>query len=124
MGSRRYRSETPGEVNYPFCCIGVCLIIILQLCAAFNLDVENPTVYSGPNGSYFGYSVEFYLTNSSRYVFSYLEVILQVTANMFGQIRHLLVHFIIGSKWKMWAKEFRGFILGFTQIAYQLNILQ
>uniref|UniRef100_A0A674BHN2 Integrin, alpha 5 (fibronectin receptor, alpha polypeptide) n=1 Tax=Salmo trutta TaxID=8032 RepID=A0A674BHN2_SALTR len=65
MGSRRYRSETPGEVNYPFCCIGVCLIIILQLCAAFNLDVENPTVYSGPNGSYFGYSVEFYLTNSS-----------------------------------------------------------
>uniref|UniRef100_A0A8C7VYN2 Integrin, alpha 5 (fibronectin receptor, alpha polypeptide) n=1 Tax=Oncorhynchus mykiss TaxID=8022 RepID=A0A8C7VYN2_ONCMY len=66
MGSRRYRSEKPGEVNYPFCCIGVCLIIILQLCAAFNLDVENPTVYSGPNGSYFGYSVEFYLTNSSR----------------------------------------------------------
>ncbi|XP_036802915.1 integrin alpha-5 [Oncorhynchus mykiss] len=65
MGSRRYRSEKPGEVNYPFCCIGVCLIIILQLCAAFNLDVENPTVYSGPNGSYFGYSVEFYLTNSS-----------------------------------------------------------
>uniref|UniRef100_A0A8C7RNQ1 Integrin, alpha 5 (fibronectin receptor, alpha polypeptide) n=1 Tax=Oncorhynchus mykiss TaxID=8022 RepID=A0A8C7RNQ1_ONCMY len=36
-----------------------------NLCAAFNLDVENPTVYSGPNGSYFGYSVEFYLTNSS-----------------------------------------------------------
>uniref|UniRef100_A0A4W5N6U2 Integrin, alpha 5 (fibronectin receptor, alpha polypeptide) n=1 Tax=Hucho hucho TaxID=62062 RepID=A0A4W5N6U2_9TELE len=65
MGSRRYRSETTGEVNYPFCCIGVCLVIILQLCAAFNLDVENPTVYSGPNGSYFGYSVEFYLTNSS-----------------------------------------------------------
>uniref|UniRef100_A0A3P8XH02 Integrin alpha-2 domain-containing protein n=1 Tax=Esox lucius TaxID=8010 RepID=A0A3P8XH02_ESOLU len=44
---------------------GVCLIILIPMCAAFNLDVENPAVYSGPNGSYFGYSVEFYLTNSS-----------------------------------------------------------
>ncbi|XP_078079074.1 integrin alpha-8-like [Mustelus asterias] len=28
---------------------------------AFNLDAENPAVYSGPAGSYFGFSVEFYL---------------------------------------------------------------
>ncbi|KAK6308303.1 hypothetical protein J4Q44_G00215740 [Coregonus suidteri] len=65
MCSNRYRSKIPGKVNYPLFCIGVCLIILLRLCAAFNLDVENPAVYSGPNGSYFGYSVEFYLTNSS-----------------------------------------------------------
>ncbi|KAJ8258192.1 hypothetical protein GJAV_G00194210 [Gymnothorax javanicus] len=42
------------------------LIAVLPFCAAFNLDVENPTVYSGPNGSYFGYSVEFYITNSAN----------------------------------------------------------
>ncbi|XP_078385897.1 integrin alpha-8-like [Cetorhinus maximus] len=28
---------------------------------AFNLDTENPAIYSGPEGSYFGFSVEFYL---------------------------------------------------------------
>uniref|UniRef100_A0A8C9VCV5 Integrin subunit alpha 8 n=1 Tax=Scleropages formosus TaxID=113540 RepID=A0A8C9VCV5_SCLFO len=28
--------------------------------AAFNVDVEKPTVYGGPAGSYFGYSVDFY----------------------------------------------------------------
>uniref|UniRef100_A0A669D4L3 Integrin, alpha 5 (fibronectin receptor, alpha polypeptide) n=1 Tax=Oreochromis niloticus TaxID=8128 RepID=A0A669D4L3_ORENI len=33
-------------------------------CEAFNLDVENPAVYSGPNGSYFGYAVDFYLSDS------------------------------------------------------------
>ncbi|XP_072343147.1 integrin alpha-8-like isoform X1 [Scyliorhinus torazame] len=31
---------------------------------AFNLDAENPTVYSGPEGSYFGFSVEFYLPDN------------------------------------------------------------
>uniref|UniRef100_A0AAZ3Q9P8 Uncharacterized protein n=2 Tax=Oncorhynchus TaxID=8016 RepID=A0AAZ3Q9P8_ONCTS len=66
MGSKRYHSKTPGKLNYSLFCIGVCLIILLPLCDTFNLDVENPSVYSGPNGSYFGYSVEFYLTNSSR----------------------------------------------------------
>uniref|UniRef100_A0A8C7GT63 Integrin, alpha 5 (fibronectin receptor, alpha polypeptide) n=1 Tax=Oncorhynchus kisutch TaxID=8019 RepID=A0A8C7GT63_ONCKI len=65
MGSKRYHSKTPGKLNYSLFCIGVCLIILLPLCDTFNLDVENPSVYSGPNGSYFGYSVEFYLTNSS-----------------------------------------------------------
>ena len=36
------------------------------LCDAFNLDVDNPAVYSGPDSSYFGYSVDFYLADSSR----------------------------------------------------------
>uniref|UniRef100_A0A6Q2ZJ26 Integrin alpha-2 domain-containing protein n=1 Tax=Esox lucius TaxID=8010 RepID=A0A6Q2ZJ26_ESOLU len=65
MCSERNRSRAPGKVNYPLLSTGVCLIILIPMCAAFNLDVENPAVYSGPNGSYFGYSVEFYLTNSS-----------------------------------------------------------
>uniref|UniRef100_A0A4W5LV69 Integrin, alpha 5 (fibronectin receptor, alpha polypeptide) n=1 Tax=Hucho hucho TaxID=62062 RepID=A0A4W5LV69_9TELE len=55
-------------MNYSLFCIGVCQIILLRFCDTFNLDVENPSVYSGPNGSYFGYSVEFYLTNSSSVV--------------------------------------------------------
>lgn len=38
--------------------------LILPLCVAFNLDVGNPAVYGGPAGSYFGYSVDFYMTES------------------------------------------------------------
>uniref|UniRef100_I3KIP9 Integrin, alpha 5 (fibronectin receptor, alpha polypeptide) n=1 Tax=Oreochromis niloticus TaxID=8128 RepID=I3KIP9_ORENI len=34
-----------------------------MLFTAFNLDVENPAVYSGPNGSYFGYAVDFYFAS-------------------------------------------------------------
>ena len=39
--------------------------LLLQLCAAFNLDTQERVVFTGPRGSYFGYSVEF-LANSSR----------------------------------------------------------
>uniref|UniRef100_A0A665W2Y4 Integrin, alpha 5 (fibronectin receptor, alpha polypeptide) n=1 Tax=Echeneis naucrates TaxID=173247 RepID=A0A665W2Y4_ECHNA len=35
------------------------------VCEGFNLDLESPTVYSGPTGSYFGYAVDFYLADSS-----------------------------------------------------------
>uniref|UniRef100_A0A4W6FJU5 Integrin, alpha 5 (fibronectin receptor, alpha polypeptide) n=1 Tax=Lates calcarifer TaxID=8187 RepID=A0A4W6FJU5_LATCA len=35
------------------------------LTKAFNLDVENPAVYSGSKGSYFGYAVDFYLADSA-----------------------------------------------------------
>ncbi|KTF82234.1 hypothetical protein cypCar_00006267 [Cyprinus carpio] len=45
--------------------MGLSLLILLPLSVAFNLDVENPAVYTGPNGSYFGYSVDFYMTDSS-----------------------------------------------------------
>ncbi|XP_048858451.1 integrin alpha-5-like isoform X2 [Brienomyrus brachyistius] len=40
-------------------------VVFLPWCAAFNLDVSTPAVYSGPKGSYFGYSVDFYLANLS-----------------------------------------------------------
>ncbi|KAM4587789.1 integrin alpha-5-like [Odontesthes bonariensis] len=37
----------------------------LHLCAAFNLDTEGRVVFTGPRGSYFGYSVEFFDNSSS-----------------------------------------------------------
>ncbi|XP_072238998.1 integrin alpha-5-like [Leuresthes tenuis] len=37
----------------------------LHLCAAFNLDTEGRVVFTGPRGSYFGYSVEFFANSSS-----------------------------------------------------------
>ncbi|KAM3622097.1 uncharacterized protein V6R79_020290 [Siganus canaliculatus] len=38
--------------------------VVVQLCAAFNLDTEQGVVFSGPQGSYFGYSVEFFNSSS------------------------------------------------------------
>ncbi|XP_056145059.1 integrin alpha-V [Lampris incognitus] len=32
----------------------------LKCCASFNLDVDKPSVFSGPAGSYFGFSVDFF----------------------------------------------------------------
>lgn len=48
----------------------LCPLLLLSalLCApasAFNLDEEKLTVYSGPPGSYFGYSVDFYIPEPS-----------------------------------------------------------
>ncbi|KAM9307772.1 LOW QUALITY PROTEIN: integrin alpha-8 [Gastrophryne carolinensis] len=40
------------------------LATLWPLLLAFNLDTDRVTVYSGPPGSYFGYSVDFYLPNS------------------------------------------------------------
>ncbi|XP_030015091.1 integrin alpha-8 [Sphaeramia orbicularis] len=39
---------------------------------SFNLYSEHPTVYRGPDGSYFGYSVDFYQANSDSNTFSVL----------------------------------------------------
>lgn len=41
------------------------LLLLAQLCAGFNLDTERRVVFTGPRGSYFGYSVEF-VGNASR----------------------------------------------------------
>uniref|UniRef100_A0A8C1JBM9 Integrin, alpha 8 n=1 Tax=Cyprinus carpio TaxID=7962 RepID=A0A8C1JBM9_CYPCA len=45
---------------------------IRLLTAAFNLDLEKPTVYNGPEGSYFGYSLDFYHPTQDKNVISVL----------------------------------------------------
>uniref|UniRef100_A0A8C3ACT6 Integrin subunit alpha 5 n=1 Tax=Cyclopterus lumpus TaxID=8103 RepID=A0A8C3ACT6_CYCLU len=45
--------------------VAAAVLVLAQLCAAFNLDTERRVVYSGPLGSYFGYSVEFFGNSSS-----------------------------------------------------------
>ncbi|MGH0178822.1 UNVERIFIED_CONTAM: hypothetical protein FKN15_078448 [Acipenser sinensis] len=47
------------------CSLAALLLVLAPLCSGLNLDVETPTLFSGPNGSYFGFSVEFYLPGSS-----------------------------------------------------------
>ncbi|MBN3300268.1 ITAV protein, partial [Amia calva] len=47
-------------------------LCVLVLCSGFksgccfNLDTENPSVYSGPSGSYFGFSVDFFNPDASQ----------------------------------------------------------
>ncbi|KAM4562608.1 integrin alpha-5 [Odontesthes bonariensis] len=70
MGLERFRAKTPGTVVFFarsfLCIIGLIVTFSQPVCEAFNLDMENPAVYSGPNGSYFGYAVDFYLSESAR----------------------------------------------------------
>ena len=70
MGLERFRAKTPGTAVFFarsfLCIIGLIVTFSQPDCEAFNLDIENPAVYSGPNGSYFGYAVDFYLSESAR----------------------------------------------------------
>uniref|UniRef100_A0A3Q0S9A1 Integrin, alpha 5 (fibronectin receptor, alpha polypeptide) n=1 Tax=Amphilophus citrinellus TaxID=61819 RepID=A0A3Q0S9A1_AMPCI len=69
MGLGRFRTKTPGILAFLgrsfLCVIGLLLTFSKPVCEAFNLDVDNPAVYSGPKGSYFGYAVDFYLSDSA-----------------------------------------------------------
>ncbi|KAJ8358679.1 hypothetical protein SKAU_G00152040 [Synaphobranchus kaupii] len=68
MGHNRHLSETSHDFAFSSrlgATLRLLIAVLPTLCAAFNLDVDSPTVYSGPSGSHFGYSVEFYLTNST-----------------------------------------------------------
>ncbi|KAM8755212.1 integrin alpha-5 [Acanthopagrus schlegelii] len=69
MRLERFRVKTPGMAallaRSLLCITGLLLTVSPPVCEAFNLDVENPAVYSGPTGSYFGYAVDFYLADSS-----------------------------------------------------------
>lgn len=39
--------------------------LLLPLADAFNLDVESPAEYAGPEGSYFGFAVDFFEPSTS-----------------------------------------------------------
>lgn len=69
MGLERFGVKTPGIVallgRSLLCISGLLLTFSPPVSEAFNLDVEKPAVYSGPNGSYFGYAVDFYLADSA-----------------------------------------------------------
>ncbi|KAK1899253.1 Integrin alpha-V [Dissostichus eleginoides] len=58
MRLERFRVKTPGTgAMLARCLLSFCglLLSVSRPGEAFNLDVENPAVYTGPNGSYFGY---------------------------------------------------------------------
>lgn len=69
MGLERFCAKTPRMVarlsRSLLCIMGLSLALCPPACESFNLDVENPAVYSGPPGSYFGYAVDFYLADSA-----------------------------------------------------------
>ncbi|XP_065141466.1 integrin alpha-5 [Paramisgurnus dabryanus] len=66
MGSKRHRSRSAASLRYAYRSpMGLSLLLLLPLSVAFNLDVDTPAVYKGPTGSYFGYSVDFYMVGSS-----------------------------------------------------------
>ncbi|XP_026977755.1 integrin alpha-8 isoform X2 [Sagmatias obliquidens] len=46
----------------PLCCFSAALVVLWSPASqAFNLDVDQLTVYGGPEGSYFGYAVDFHV---------------------------------------------------------------
>ncbi|XP_062841312.1 integrin alpha-8 [Trichomycterus rosablanca] len=51
--------------------LGALIWVLCGICA-FNLDLEKPAVYSGPPGSYFGYSLDFYHPTQDRKAVSVL----------------------------------------------------
>ncbi|KAG7231513.1 hypothetical protein INR49_011592 [Caranx melampygus] len=44
----------------------VLLCVHFHRCGSFNLDVDKPSVFSGPEGSYFGFSVDFFKTTDNK----------------------------------------------------------
>lgn len=85
MRLERFRVKTPGMAallaRSLLCVTGLLLTLSPPVCEAFNLDVENPAVYSGPTGSYFGYAVDFYLADSSRWALIYLFFLFLTSRN-------------------------------------------
>ncbi|KAL2761458.1 integrin alpha-8 isoform 2 preproprotein [Daubentonia madagascariensis] len=61
-GARRGPRGSRAQPLAPLWCVSAALGTMLWSPAsqAFNLDVDKPTVYSGPEGSYFGYAVDFH----------------------------------------------------------------
>lgn len=61
-GARRVPRGSRAQPLAPLCCVWAALGMLGSPSSqAFNLDVDKLTVYSGPEGSYFGYAVDFHL---------------------------------------------------------------
>ncbi|XP_021466280.2 integrin alpha-5 [Oncorhynchus mykiss] len=71
MGTgRRFSAISVNSIlrNPGYCARFVVIaVVFIQLCATFNLETENRIVYSGPKGSFFGYSVDFFYNNASSF---------------------------------------------------------
>nr|XP_046259574.1 integrin alpha-V [Scatophagus argus] len=46
--------------------LGLLVLVLVQRCGSFNLDVDKPSVFSGPEGSYFGFSVDFFKSSDNQ----------------------------------------------------------
>lgn len=46
--------------------LGLLVLLCFHRCGSFNLDVDKPSVYSGPEGSYFGFSVDFFMPPNNQ----------------------------------------------------------
>uniref|UniRef100_A0A3B4V3B4 Integrin, alpha V n=1 Tax=Seriola dumerili TaxID=41447 RepID=A0A3B4V3B4_SERDU len=44
----------------------VLVCVYFHRCGSFNLDVDKPSVYTGPEGSYFGFSVDFFKPSNNQ----------------------------------------------------------
>ncbi|KAL6039460.1 hypothetical protein STEG23_034276, partial [Scotinomys teguina] len=63
---------TPGRLLLRSRPRGLLLLLpglLLPLAGAFNLDVESPAEYAGPEGSYFGFAVDFFAPSTSSRMF-------------------------------------------------------
>ena len=61
------RSSSPAAMAGGRAAVGLWVVLLLvQRCGAFNLDVDSPSVYSGPQGSYFGFSVDFFKPSNNQ----------------------------------------------------------
>lgn len=61
-GARRRPRGSRAQLLAPLCCFSAALGMLWSPASqAFNLDVDKLTVYSGPEGSYFGYAVDFHI---------------------------------------------------------------
>ncbi|XP_053428160.1 integrin alpha-8 isoform X3 [Nycticebus coucang] len=65
-GARRRPPGIRAQPLAPLWCLSAALGMMLRSPAsqAFNLDVDKTTVYSGPEGSYFGYAVDFHIPDA------------------------------------------------------------
>ncbi|XP_061147801.1 integrin alpha-5-like isoform X1 [Syngnathus typhle] len=58
-------TRSRGKGPFALLIVSAVYVILTQFCEAFNLDTEKCVVFTGPPGSYFGYSVEFFSNKSS-----------------------------------------------------------